>query len=133
MPTIKRKVRTFSDFDITFVKNPINKDVAKKYDDDAIKASIRHILLTLNYEKPFHPEIGSPIYGLLFEPATPITAEIIRTVVANTIENFEPRAKLNAVDVIPNEDANSYTVTVNFSIANYYEPFTIEVMLKLLR
>lgn len=133
MPTIKRKVRTFSDFDLTFARNPISGDLAKKYDDDAIKASIKHILLTMNYEKPFHPEIGSPVYGLLFEPATPVTAEIIRTVIANTIENFEPRAKLNAVIVIPRPDENAYTVSVNFSIANYFEPFTVEVMLELLR
>lgn len=133
MSTIKKKVRTFSDIDITFSKNPINGDVTIVYDDDAIKASVKNIILTMNYEKPFHPEIGSPVYGLLFEPATPITAEIIRTIIANTLETFEPRAKLNAVDVNAKPDENAYEVLVNFSIANYFEPFEVNVLLQLLR
>jgi phage baseplate assembly protein W len=133
MPTIQRKVRTFKDLDLTFQKNPINKDVARKFDDDAIKQSIKTLLLTINYEVPFHPEIGSPIYGLLFEPATPITAEVIRVAISKTLDNFEPRADVQAINVIANPDQNSYTVTVVFKIANYFEPFTVNVILKRLR
>lgn len=133
MPTIQRKVRTFTDIDLTFLPNPISKDVAKKYDDDAIKQSIKTLLLTMNYERPFHPEIGSPIYGLLFELASPITAEVIRVAIIQTLKNFEPRANIVAVDVKANPDGNAYTVSVTFKIANYFEPFTVQVLLKRLR
>lgn len=133
MPTIQRKVRTFKDLDLTFQMNPVSKDVAKKFDDDAIKQSIKTLLLMINYESPFHPEIGSPVYGLLFEPATPITAEVIRTAIGYTLRTFEPRADIQAINVVANPDANSYTVSVVFKIANYYEPFTVNVLLKRLR
>lgn len=133
MATIKRKVKTFRDVDLTFALNPLSKDVAFKYDDDSIKASIKNLLLTMNYERPFHPEIGSPIYGLLFELATPITAKVIETIVTQTLEAFEPRAQLNYVYVRAQPDQNAYDVTVNFSIINYYEPFEVKVLLQRLR
>lgn len=133
MATIKRKVKTFRDVDLTFALNPLSKDVAIKYDDDSIKASIKNLLLTMNYERPFHPEIGSPIYGLLFELATPITAKVIETIVTQTLEAFEPRAQLNYVYVRAQPDQNAYDVTVNFSIINYYEPFEVKVLLQRLR
>jgi len=133
MTTIKRQVRHFKDIDLMFQANPLTGDIVKKYDDDAVKASIKNLILTMNYERPFHPEIGSPIYGLLFELASPITASIIEKAVTYTISNFEPRAKLNYVDVKPSPDMNSYEVTVNFSLVNYYEPFQVTVILQRLR
>jgi phage baseplate assembly protein W len=133
MTTIKRQVRNFKDVDLTFQVNPLTGDIAKKYDDDAIKASIKNLLLTMNYERPFHPEIGSPIYGLLFEPATPVTASVIEKAVTYTLETFEPRARLNYVNVKAKPDQNAYEVTVNFSIVNYYEPFEVTVILQRLR
>lgn len=133
MTTLKRNVRTFSDLDLMFQINPISKDVAKRTNDAAVKQAIRLLVLTMNYERPFHPELGSPIYGLLFEPATPITAEVIRTAVIQLIENFEPRAKLMAVDVVASPDYNSYRVSITFGMANYTEPFQVSVLLKKLR
>jgi hypothetical protein len=68
-----RNTRTFTDLDLNFLAHPVTKDVTAKTDEQAVKASIRNLILTSNYEKPFHPEIGSPIKSLLFEPATPLT------------------------------------------------------------
>lgn len=131
--TIQTIVRSFKDVDLTFQVNPLTKDVAVKTDADAIKASIRNLLLTMNYERPFHPEIGSPVYGLLFELASPFTAKVLETVITQTINNLEPRAKLNKVDVVANPDGNSYSVTVNFSIVNYATPFEVSILLQRLR
>jgi phage baseplate assembly protein W len=133
MPTINRKVRTFTDLDLTFQRNPISKDVSKKYDDDAVKQSIKNLLLTLNYEVPFHPEIGSPIYGLLFEPASIISAEVMRVAISKVLAAFEPRADILAINVQITPDQNAYAVTVTFKMANYTEPFTVNVLLKRLR
>jgi phage baseplate assembly protein W len=133
MTTIKRIVRNFKDMDLTFQVNPMTKDVTFKFDDDAIKASIKNLILTMNYERPFHPEIGSPIYGLLFELASPITAKIIETIVTQTLRTFEPRAMLNYVNVRAMPDSNTYDVTVNFSIVNFYEDFEVRVLLQRLR
>ena len=131
--TVKSIQNHFKDVDLTFQVNPVTGDVAVKNDADAIKASIKNLLLTMNYERPFHPEIGSPIYSLLFEPATPVTATIIQTIIENVLSAFEPRANVNFVQVDAQPDENSYTVTVNFSIINYFVPFTVTVLLQRLR
>ena len=67
-----RNTRTFTDLDLNFFAHPVTKDVTTKIDEQAIKSSVRNLILTSNYEKPFHPEIGSPLKSLLFEPATPL-------------------------------------------------------------
>jgi len=133
MTTINLIVKKFKDIDLTLQINPLTSDVNTKQDAEAIKASLKNLLMTMNYERPFHPEIGSPIYGLLFEPATPVTANVLQTVIKQTIEAFEPRAQLNFVHVNPQPDYNSYDVTVNFNLANYYQPFEVKVLLQRLR
>ena len=74
--------------------------------------------MTNNYEKPFHPEIGSGIRGLLFEPLTPITAAVLSRKVEDVIENFEPRARLIGVRAYPNLDKNAYEITIEFYVVN---------------
>jgi phage baseplate assembly protein W len=131
--TVKVHVTTFKDLDLTFQPNPFTGDVIKRIDADAVKGSIVNLVSTMNYERPFHPELGSPVFSLLFELASPITAQIIRTAIINLITHFEPRADLTAVSVVPGDDQNSYAVSVQFSLANYNESFTINLLLERLR
>ena len=133
MTTIKTKVKTFKDVDLTFQMNPLTKDVAIKFDADAIKQSLRNLILTMNYERPFHPEIGSPAYSLLFELASPVTATVLQTVITQTINTFEPRVRLNFVDVRDDSDNNAYQVNINFSIASFYQDFEVTLLLQKLR
>ena len=65
--TVKQKTKIYSDIDLRFTANPISGDVAKKYDVNAVKQSLRNLVLTQYYERPFQPNLGSPIYKLLFE------------------------------------------------------------------
>ena len=69
-------------------------------------------------EKPFHPEIGSGIRSILFQPMSPITAYVLSRKVEEVIENFEPRVKLVGVRAIPDLDRNSYEVTIEFYVLN---------------
>ena len=124
-----RNTRTFTDLDLNFFAHPVTKDVTTKVDEQAIKASVRNLILTSNYEKPFHPEIGSPIKSLLFEPATPLLPVLIQKAIQQTIKNYEPRVQL--IDVIANlsADSNSIYVTVEFVIINTTRPITIDLLL----
>ena len=83
-----------------------------------MKRSIRNLVLTNFYEKPFHPEIGSGIRDMLFENMTPITAVVLARKVEDVIENFEPRARLISVRSLPNLDRNEYEVTIEFFVVN---------------
>ena len=72
---IERNVRQYSDLDLFFGRKTSNNDISKITDVQAVKRSIRNLVLLNTYEKPFHPEISSGIRGMLFELMTPITAK----------------------------------------------------------
>ena len=115
---IDRNVRQYTDLDLFFAKKATSKDISKVTDIQAVKRSVRNLVLTNHYEKPFHPEIGSGVRGILFEPMTPITAHILTRKIEDVIENFEPRVRLINVIAYPNLDRNAYEVSVEFYVVN---------------
>ena len=114
----ERNAQKYKDLDLFFAFKSSTKDINLVTDILAVKRSVRNLILTNNYEKPFHPEIGSGIRGLLFEPLTPITAAVLSRKVEDVIENFEPRARLIGVRAYPNLDKNAYEITIEFYVVN---------------
>ena len=115
---ISRNVRQYRDLDLFFSKKQGSDDVNKVTDIEAVKRSVRNLVLTNFYEKPFHPEIGSGVRDMLFENMSPITASVLTKKVEDVIENFEPRARLTSVRALPNVDRNEYEVTIEFFVVN---------------
>ena len=114
MPVAKR----WSDFDLDFTAHPNTGKLSMKQDADAIVRSVRHLLLTNHYERPFHPEIGSNLSSQLFEPMTYATSLRIKSDIIEAIDNFEPRVSLTNIEVTPNESENAYYVSLRFFIIN---------------
>ena len=114
---ITRNVKQYRDLDLFFSKKS-NKDVNKVTDIEAVKRSVRNLVLLNSYEKPFHPEIAGDVRALLFENMTPLTSAVIARKVQDVIENFEPRARLTGVNVTPDFDRNLYEVSVYFYVVN---------------
>lgn len=133
MVTINRKVRQFSDLSMLFSAHPATSDVVKKNDEEAVKASIRNLILTKNYERPFHPEIGSQFHGLLFEPWDPVLKNIVQRTIKDTLDKFEPRATITRVEVTDNSDSNEVDVTVEFKMQNVNRPITVTTTLSRVR
>lgn len=125
-----RNTRTFSDLDFNFTAHPVTGDVARKFDEQAIKQSVKNLVLTSNYERPFHSEIGSQLRGLLFEPASPMLVAMLKRAIADTIINFEPRVKLIDVLVRLVPDSNDVTVSIEFSIINTIRPIKLDLVLQ---
>ena len=96
-----RAAQLYSDIDLFFGPKIGSKDISKLSDFTAVKRSVRNLILTNPYEKPFHPEIGSGVRDILFEPMTPITAYVLTMRIEEVIENFEPRARLIGVEHYP--------------------------------
>jgi phage baseplate assembly protein W len=113
-----RSVKRYKDLNLNFARHPITKDITPITDAAAVKRSVRNLVQYGHYEKPFHPEIGSGVRDILFENMTPITANALQRKIQDTIKNFEPRALLAAVEVIPNLDNNRYEVIVEFYLQN---------------
>ena len=115
---IIRDSQIYRDLDLFFSKRNTSSDISKVQGVQAVKRSVRNLILTNIYEKPFHPEIGSGIRDLLFEPLSPITAFVLSQRVEDVIENFEPRARLVGVRALPDLDRNSYEITIEFYVQN---------------
>lgn len=122
--------RTFSDIDMGFLPNPVSKDISRKYDENAIKQSIKNIILTKNYERPFHSDIGSQVMSLLFEPITPMLAATMKKTIVNTIAAYEPRVNLLDVSVLLSPDNNGVYVTITFMIVNTSTPVSVDLFLE---
>ena len=129
----KRSNRIYSDLNLNFTKNPATKDVARLTDIEAVKRSVRNLILTNRFERPFHPEIGSSIRDLLFETITPLNAVLLEDRIEEVIVNFEPRVTLNQIIVQDEIDNNGYAVTISFYVNNTPEPVTITEFLQRLR
>ena len=120
----------YSDIDFTFTKKPVTKDVALSYDDQAVIRSVRNLLSTKFYERPFNPDLGSNVDALLFELISPITSAALQTEIQNVIENYEPRAKISNIVVTPEPDKNAYNITLSFYIENATTPTTVTLLLE---
>ncbi len=120
----------YKDLSLTFRKHPITGDVVKLIDEDAIKESVINLVLTMNYEIPFHPEIGSGVMESLFENFTVMTAIKIRKSIEEVIDNFESRVQRLAVQVEMDPDSNGYYANIVYRIINRPEPVSISVFLE---
>ncbi len=128
------KTRTYTDIDLNFTSHPINGDLVLVKDVEAIKRSIKNLVLIEHYEKPFHPDIGCDVYKTLFENFDlPGTEDQLVEFITNVIENYEPRAILESIDVDVQEDNNGVNVTVWFTPQNAIEPVSVDIFLKILR
>ena len=129
-----RAAQIYSDIDLFFGPKVGSKDISKLTDFTAVKRSVRNLVLTNFYEKPFHPEIGSGVRDVLFEPMTPVSAYVLTMKIEEVIENFEPRARLIGVRAMPNIDNNAYNVTIEFYVVNApTELVNMEILLERLR
>jgi len=131
MPEPSRVI--YSDFDNLFVTNPITKKLATKVNRNAVKQSVKNLVLTDFYERPFQSDIGCNIRGYLFEPFTSHLQEQIKDAVVNVITNYEPRAKIIDVLVEDRLDLNAISLTIAFEVLNHSEAVILDVILERVR
>ena len=129
----KRATRIYKDIDLDFGRNTVTNDVNKLTDVEAVKRSVRNLINTNHYERPFHPEIGSDVRAMLFEPMTPLNALNLQRKVAEVLNNFEPRIDLQQVLANPNIDNNSYELKIMFYVVGSNSPVEVETFLERLR
>jgi phage baseplate assembly protein W len=125
--------RTFRDLDLNFQIHPIRKDINIHKNEFAIINSIKNLVLTNHYEKPFQPEIGSNIRRLLFENVDSFMAAQIQREIEETINNFEPRAQVSRVTAVASPDENRYNIELEFFVINNANPITINFFLERVR
>ena len=128
-----RNAQVFKDINLSLARHPITGDIASLTNIEAVKRSVRNLINTNFYERPFHPEIGSNVRSVLFEPVSPIVATVLERHVRDVVENFEPRAELIDVQVTDNSDANEYRVQIKFYVVNSSDIVDMNIFLERLR
>ena len=129
----KRATRIYKDIDLDFGRNTVTNDVNKLTDVEAVKRSVRNLINTNHYERPFHPEIGSNLRAMLFENITPQMTHALSKQIDLLIKNFEPRARLVQINVQPFIQRNGYRASISFYVVNTPERVEVETFLERLR
>jgi len=130
---ITRNTRIFTDFSFVFNKHPTSFDLVKKNNDDAVKQSLKNLILTKHYERPFHPEIGCQIHSLLFENWDPIIERIMQQTIIDLVNKFEPRVRLIDVRINDRPDENAVDITLEYTIINSERPIIFTTALTRVR
>ena len=129
----KRSARIYKDLNLDFQQNTATKDIQKITDIESVKRSVRNLINTNHYEKPFRPQVGSNLRAMLFENMSPQINHAISKEIDLLISNYEPRCRLVEVSSNPQIDRNAYAVTISFYVVNHPEPVVVESFLERLR
>ena len=112
----ERVSKGFKDISASFQINPLNDDLIALKNANAIARSVRNLVFTSRGDVPFNPVLGSRVNELLFEPMDQITSTALKEEITDTINNFEPRVKLQEVQVNPDYDGNQYDIIIKYLV-----------------
>ena len=129
MANAKRQEVVYSDIRSDVAFHPASNDILLSTNELAIQNSIKNLLMTNRYERPFQPDIGSDVRKMLFENFSMITEARIRNAIIETIENYEPRCNIIDVIVVGDPDNNSFDVEITFNVVNKENPVSFDVIL----
>jgi len=123
----------YSDIFTNFDENPVSGDVALKTNENAIKQSIRNLILTDRGERPFQRNLGGNIRAVLFENINSQTLLVVREMIRQTLIDYEPRCSIIDITVVPGIDPNEIVITIVFAVINKQEPVTLQLVLDRVR
>jgi len=131
---VKKKLSLFSDIHKDMTQNPLTEDLSLKRDEEAVKESIKNLILTNRGERLMQPLIGGNVQAMLFENNTPAIIKLIQEQIKTVIREYEPRATLIDVLVVRSSiDESTVEVDVYFYINNVAEPIAVTVFLERIR
>ena len=128
-----RNSRKFRDIDLDFGRNIVTNDVNVVEDVIAVKRSVKNLVQTNFYERPFQPELGSGVRDMLFENFSPLTTVFLERKIEEVISNYEPRVALNSVNVEDDIDGNRLVADIQFYVIGSAEPVSVRTYLQRLR
>jgi len=131
--TTSRQSRNFVDIDLDFNRNVVTNDIVKITDVNAVKRSVRNLVQTNFYERPFKPELGCGVRELLFENFTPLTGIFLKRKIEEVLVNYEPRIRLEQITVDDDIDGNRLVVNIYFYVQGVAEPVSVTTFLQRLR
>lgn len=130
---MNRDSQTYSDFLSDLNPHPVSGDIVKFINEHSVVRAIRNLLLTNKFDRLYQPNIGTDIQQMLFEQISSVTAQNISVFVQETITNYEPRAKVISIDVVPDEENHLYNINLKVMVINKQEPISFNITLDRIR
>ena len=125
-----KKIAIYSDFKKSLEISPVSDDLTLHKDEDAVKESIKNLLLTDRGERLMQPNLGGNIRAMLFENISPGVLTMIEDQVRTCVNLYEPRAEIIDVIVTSNIDDNVVKIAVHFYIRYNQQPISVDVFLE---
>lgn len=123
------KKPSFSDFYTNFNAHPQNKRLAKYTNEESVKRSIKNLILTDKYDRLFQPEVGCRIRSLLFENMSPAIVDELKKTIQETVDTYEPRARLIDIIIQTNDSRHAYDIYIYFEVINSANPVQLNLTL----
>lgn len=130
--SILAKKKGYSDLDFSLLSHPYDGDIRPLRDDRALRNSLKNMLNTDEFERPFQPRLGTNLRGLLFEPIDTLTELSIEKSIRSALSK-ETRVSILNVEASGDEDKNLYNITIKFKIKENNRIETLPVILRRLR
>lgn len=121
--------QVYRDFDFSFKNHPLSGDIVTTTNAESIKIALRNLLRLAPYDKPFRPEISSPLYRYLFEPMDDATATLIKSNIRFLLKEHEPRIENVLIDVKPVPEENRYEINMEFTVRKTESKETLSLFL----
>lgn len=128
-----QKREIYSDFPKTLDKNPVSLDVTRYVNEKSVKESLRNLILTNRGERLMDPTKGCGIQKMIFDNLTPDKVIVMRELIKETIENYEPRVSIIDIDILSGYDDGRVVVTLLFNVINIEEPIEYAITISRIR
>lgn len=126
--------KTYSDIDLSLELNQTTGDIFKKKDMSSVQQAIKNLILTNRFEKPFQPDFGGNLQGLLFDLSKGSETEYeIKNQIKNTIERYEPRCNVEEIEIFALPETHSLNVKLKYSIVGTNKLVTLSTNVSRLR
>ena len=130
MPQINAIVH--SDLKMSFTKHPVTGRLSSLTNIEAVKQSVKNIVLCNHFERPYMPNYGGNVLAQLFENADSFTEYQVSKDIRLSIDNYEPRAIVDDV-IVSTDDLNELRVKIIFRMRNVKKPIELIVMVERVR
>lgn len=124
---------TYKDLDLSLRMHPITGDLLTLTDDEAIKQSVKTLILTGLYERSMHPEIGCQVHGLLFELNNIFTHMTMQQTILDILTTHEPRILVQDVLINDDDDNNGLIIEIHYKILTYRKDASVSLLLNRIR
>ena len=131
--TLVSRSQSYSDLDLSLTLHPDFHDIIPLQDIDAVTNAVRNLLLTNFNERPFQPDVGGNLRGLLFEPADQFTIHAVKQYITRCLIKFESRVDSVSIDITDDSDNNQYVVQLSFQVISLAQNVDMTIYLQRIR